>query len=197
MQVPRAKNSKLRTGFVVSVDRFLDRPSALPKPKRASSALRSPYRSHHNPRPAPLQAAEELRSYAGIRLAWLLKLQLSTLFSPVVQLTHRPSWPFPLWELTHTVSVAPKPSGIHQRIRSNNPCHSMDSSCRLTHHAVAIENSSRDADWPEMAILPSSGARTRDMESERELHIKQSASTTIQPTLTAVVCIVQCEDMYP
>lgn len=39
---------------VVSVDRFLLGPSTLPSPPRASSARRSPYHAHYDPRQAAL-----------------------------------------------------------------------------------------------------------------------------------------------
>ena len=58
----------------------------------------------------------------------------------------------------------------------------MDSSCRLTHHAVAIENSLGDADWLEMAILPTSGAHAQNMGTKRELHMKDVVSPGLLPS---------------
>lgn len=59
--------------------------------------------------------------------------------------------------------------------------------CRLTHHALAIENSPSEADWPEVVILPSSGVRAPHMDTQKELHTKQSASSSIQSILTSLV----------
>ncbi len=127
MQVPRAKNSKLRTGCVVSVDRFLDRPSSASKPKQASSALRPPYRSQHNPREAPPQAAERAQKLCRAQIS-------SPVEDPIVNLvsTCRPADASAILAVplvgAHPLCLTRQTTRDAQRIRSNNPCHSMDPS---------------------------------------------------------------------